>query len=218
MNLPHLKHTLNLKKINPKLILILLLSFLIPFLFIFNLDCDKCIIQSDPTESALLFFCIIPLLIIVFIFREHPIEFGFSFGDKKKVLIYSIIFSIFLIPLIFLSQYFPGVLSYYSTNTFTNIFDLLLFELKLGIGLFSWEFFFRGFALFGLYKKIGNLALPIHAIPFAIFHLGKPNIEVIFSFFAALLLGQIALKSKSFLPAFVIHWILATEMLLLTNF
>ncbi len=218
MNFQKLNHPLNLKKIDSKLILLLVFSFLIPFLLIFNLDCNKCIIQSDSAQSSILFLCIIPLIIIVFIFRENPIDFGFSLGDKKKVIIYSIIFSIFFTPLIFLVQYVPGVFNYYSANVFPSFIDFLIFELKLAIGLFSWEFFFRGLILFGLHKKLGNLALPIHAIPFAIFHLGKPNAEVFFSFFAALVLGQIALKSKSFLPAFIIHWILATELILLTNF
>jgi membrane protease YdiL (CAAX protease family) len=96
--------------------------------------------------------------------------------------------------------------------------DFLYFEATHGALLFFWEFFFRGFILFGLAKKIGPTALPVHAIPFALFHMGKPSAEVIASFFAALLLGQIALKAKSFLPAFLIHWAIHAEMIFLANF
>ncbi|MFA6065070.1 MAG: CPBP family intramembrane glutamic endopeptidase [archaeon] len=216
MHFGHLQKKLNLK-IDFKSCLLLALSLFIPFLFVVNLDCSKCIVPLDSALASLFFYGLIPLVIIVFLFREDPKVFGYSLGDKKLVLFSSIIFSLYLTPIILLFHFIPNLSAYYSIQTFASISEFILFELKLGVELFFWELFFRGFILFGLYKKLGNIALPIHAIPFTFFHLGKPPIEIIFSFIAALLLGQIALKSKSFLPAFAIHWIIATEMILLVN-
>ena len=209
MYFSYLKEIFNLKKIDFNLWLLLFLSFFIPFIFWF--------MPLNPILTSLLLYGIIPLVIIVLIFKESPKNFGFSFGNKRKVVFYSIIFSLLLTPIIVMSSFIPDVNSYYIIKTINNLSTFFLFELNNGVLLFFWELFFRGFILFGLYKKLGKAALPIHAIPFALFHVGKPGVEIVASFFAALLLGQIALKSKSFLPAFVIHWVIHAEIILLAN-
>jgi len=171
-----------------------------------------------PNITSILLYGIIPLIIIIFIFKESPKKFGYSFGNKRKVIFYSIFFSMILTPIILLGYFFPDVNTYYTIKSMTSLHSLFLLELNMGFIISFWELFFRGFILFGLYKKIGNAALPVHAIPFALFHLGKPNIEVLASFFAAILLGQIAIKSNSFLPAFFIHWVINAQLYLITNF
>jgi uncharacterized protein len=205
----YLKEIFDLEKIDIKLWFLLFLSFFIPFVFR--------LIPLDSKLNSVLLYGIIPILVIIFVFKEPIKDFGYSFGDKKKVVFYSLFFSALVIPIVALSYFIPAVINYYTIKSVFDINSFLLFELNIGFSLFFWELFFRGFVLFGLYKKLGNVALPIHAIPFALFHFGKPNIEIFASFFAALLLGQIALKSKSFLPAFVIHWVINAEIFLLLN-
>jgi hypothetical protein len=201
-----------------KVIFLIGFSFLIPFILIANQTCEECIIDS-ALNLDIIFFCgLIPTSIILFIFREPLKDFGVSFGDKKIGLFSIVFFPIYLTPFLLLIQFIPNVSMYYSMSNLTNIGSFLLFSLKLGVGMFFWEFFFRGFLLFGLYKIIGKITLPLLAVPFALAHLGKPPIEIVVSFFAALLLGHIAIKSKSFLPAFFIHWIIAVELTYLVNF
>ncbi len=85
--------------------------------------------------------------------------------------------------------------------------DLLFHStVVLGSYYFAEEFLFRGFLLFGLKKRFGEFSIIIQTIPFALFHMGKPGVEAIFSVFAGLVLGHIAYKSDSFLPVFFIHW------------
>jgi len=43
---------------------------------------------------------------------------------------------------------------------------------------------------------------------FTVMHLGKPTIEVISSFFGALILGMWALRARSMMPCFVVHALL----------
>ena len=193
-----------------KLWLLLFLSFFIPF--------AKGFFQLNEPLSSAVFYGAIPFAIILVVFRAPIKNFGISFGIKKKVILYSIVFSLLLAPAIAIAYFLPDVRAYYSIKTMAGLGDFIYFEATHGALLFFWEFFFRGFILFGLAKKIGPTALPVHAIPFALFHMGKPGAEVIASFFAALLLGQIALKAKSFLPAFLIHWVIHAEMIFLANF
>lgn len=86
------------------------------------------------------------------------------------------------------------------------------YELAYGVYMFSWEFFFRGFMLFGLERKFGNASILIQTIPFAVMHYNKPFPEAIGSIFAGVLLGVIALETRSFIYGAAIHWFVAVTM------
>jgi membrane protease YdiL (CAAX protease family) len=73
------------------------------------------------------------------------------------------------------------------------------------IDLLSWEFFFRGWILFGYARKFGDNALWLQAVPFAIAHFGKPEIETISTIFGGFIFGLVAWRSRSFIYAFSIH-------------
>ena len=78
--------------------------------------------------------------------------------------------------------------------------------------MFSWEFFFRGFMLFGLEKRFGNYSLLIQTIPFAALHNRKPIAEAMGSIVAGLLLGVVALETRSFIYGAATHWFVAMTM------
>ncbi|MFQ5612590.1 MAG: type II CAAX prenyl endopeptidase Rce1 family protein [Anaerolineae bacterium] len=83
------------------------------------------------------------------------------------------------------------------------------FFLRTGAQMFAWEFFFRGFVLFGLLDEFGRWAVPLHAGLFMIAHLGKPEIETYTSLVGGLLLGWAVLRAQGFWPGWIIHWFLA---------
>ena len=83
---------------------------------------------------------------------------------------------------------------------------MLYAEASYGLYLFCWEFFFRGYLLFGLLRSIGWAAVIVQAIAFGLLHLGKPTSEVAASFGAGIVLGILALNAKSFAPCFLLHW------------
>ena len=76
--------------------------------------------------------------------------------------------------------------------------------------LFCWEFFFRGYLLFGLARSFGIAAIALQSVPFGIMHWGKP--EFLLSFVGGLILGCLAYRAKSFLPAFIVHWVAAVGL------
>ncbi|MBN2380852.1 CPBP family intramembrane metalloprotease [candidate division WOR-3 bacterium] len=78
--------------------------------------------------------------------------------------------------------------------------------------MFGWEFLNRGFLLFALEEKMGYWAILATAVPFAILHLGKPELEAYGSFIAAIALGWLALRTRSFLPGVFLHWSVALVM------
>ena len=66
--------------------------------------------------------------------------------------------------------------------------------------------------LFGLERKFGNYTLLIQTIPFAVMHYTKPLPEAIGSIIAGVLLGILALETRSFLYGAAIHWLVAMTM------
>jgi membrane protease YdiL (CAAX protease family) len=72
--------------------------------------------------------------------------------------------------------------------------------------LFCWEWFFRGFLLFGMAQGMGAIvAILLQATLFGLAHLGKPPVEMAGAFAGGLILGAICWREKSFLPAFSAH-------------
>ena len=77
------------------------------------------------------------------------------------------------------------------------------------------EAFFRGFLVFGLYPRLGVYAVPVMVIPYTMIHFGKPAPETFAAVIAGFILGYLALKSRSFLWGWMLHWGVAITMDLL---
>jgi membrane protease YdiL (CAAX protease family) len=78
------------------------------------------------------------------------------------------------------------------------------------IDLFGWEFFFRGFILFTYARKFGAEALWLQAVPFALAHIGKPEIEAFSTIFGGFAFAWVAYRTRSFVYPFIIHWFVAS--------
>lgn len=158
--------------------------------------------------DRVLLYLIIPLLIVLVLFREHPREYGFRIGDWKRGLTYTLIGVVIMAPVI----YFLG----HDNDSMRRYYDDLLIGLPWTtlLDLFGWEFFFRGWILFGYARKFGPEALWLQAVPFAMAHIGKPEIETLSTIFGGFAFGWVAWRTKSFLYPFLIHWFIGTFIIL----
>jgi membrane protease YdiL (CAAX protease family) len=83
----------------------------------------------------------------------------------------------------------------------------LQYWLMYGLYYFGWESFFRGFMLFGLKDKFGELnSVLIQTIPSCLVHIGKPDAEIFSSIIAGVVFGLLALRTRSIWPIFIWHW------------
>ena len=158
--------------------------------------------------DRVILYLIIPLLIILLIFRENPGEYGFTFGDWKTGLLLTAIGILLMAPIIyFLGRGATSMQDYYKALTaglpWTTFLDLI-----------GWEFFFRGWILFGYARKFGPEALWLQAVPFALAHIGKPEIETLSTIFGGFAFGWIAYRTRSFVWPFLIHWFIATFIII----
>lgn len=95
----------------------------------------------------------------------------------------------------------------------TSVVALVEYELAMGIYMFCWEYYYRGFMLFGLGRTLGPVAaIVVQAYPFFLLHQHKPEPEMISSWFGGILMGWLCWRAKSAWPSFLLHWVLYTTM------
>lgn len=168
-------------------------------------------ITANKYVDRVILYLVIPLIVAVFIFRENPKEYGFSLGDWKLGLTYTLVGAIVMTPIIYyLARGNPETQKYYGALT-----DGLPWTTFLN--LIGWEFFFRGWILFGYARKFGHEALWLQAVPFALAHIGKPEIETLSTIFGGFAFGWIAYRTKSFVYPFLIHWYISTLIILVSS-
>lgn len=119
------------------------------------------------------------------------------------------------IPIVAVS--FPEFVSYYPrykpSRVQPDVLALLKYQLAIGIYMFSWEFLFRGFMLFGLARYTGPVAaILLQAYPFFLLHDIKPEPELIASWFGGILVGWLSWRAKSMWPSFLLHWVQYSAM------
>lgn len=166
-------------------------------------------LTSSVQLDRLLLYLVIPLAITLFIFREHPREYGFRLGDWKAGLLLTLGGIALIAPVLWLAgradaatrEYYQGWLTPYLVRR--NALDLL-----------GWEFIFRGWLLFGYARKFGPDALWLQAVPFALAHLGKPEIETLSTIFGGFAFGLVAWRTRSFVYPFLIHWFVSVFIVL----
>jgi membrane protease YdiL (CAAX protease family) len=157
-------------------------------------------------------YLLIPLLTVVIVFRESPREYGFRVGDWRAGLALTGLAIAVIAPVLWLlTQKDPAMQSYYGRQL-KPLTPLITF-----LDLIGWEFFFRGFILFGYARVFGDHALWLHAVPFALAHLGKPEIETVSTIFGGFLFGLVAWRTRSFFYPFLIHWFVATFTILVAG-
>ncbi len=109
---------------------------------------------------------------------------------------------------------FPSLLAYYPKSDLAreSLSGLLQVQASELVYMIGWEFFFRGFLLFGLARRDPLLAVLFQAMPFFLMHRGKPKIEMLSSFVGGCGLGWFTLRAGSILPAVLLHWMMISVM------
>ena len=184
---------------------------ILAYLFGFN---QRTIIGDEYLIVNVMWLLMVPCLLIFGLFREDLTSFGVRRTQGDAARLTWIFTGLMIIPIIIAGQ-FPIFKQTYPLRyaAATDLSALLNWELVYGCYLFSWEFFFRGFLIFGLSRSIGAWpAIILQAIGFGVMHIGKPLPEMISSFFGGIILGWLALRGKSFLPCFAIHWFISILM------
>lgn len=117
-----------------------------------------------------------------------------------------------ILPVVWIASASPAFMKFYPMYKPVAISDWLLYELIYLLQFFAVEFFFRGFCLFRLERFTGSYAIAIMVIPYALLHIYKPLPEALGSVIAGMVLGYLALRTRSIWPGLFLHGIVALSM------
>ena len=167
-------------------------------------------IFAYKSYDRMLLYLGVPMLIILLIFRESPAKYGFQIGDWKAGLaLTAVSCGVMAVVIAFVART-PAFQRYYALRVDPTI----PVPLDTALDLFGCEFLFRGFLLFALYPVCGPYAIILQAVPFTIAHYGKPELETLSCIFGGSGFGYVAWRTRSFLYPFLIHWFIATFIII----
>jgi membrane protease YdiL (CAAX protease family) len=168
--------------------------------------------------SCVLFYLILPMFFRKIVFPKSPSLFKLDI-PLKHWKVYGLMLLIMIIPLIsasFLSSFQQTYPFVYIPKEEGFYQILLLWEIGYLCQFVAVEFFFRGFLIFSFEKELGYKAVLIPLIPYVMIHFGKPFPETLGAIVAGLVLGMMALRSKSIVPGICVHFSIAIGMDLLS--
>lgn len=152
--------------------------------------------QLYTTLSFSLFFIFLPTVLVRGIFKNNLHERGLklpSLEDARPYLLIGLVMTVVLT----LACSTPGFYQFYPLYKPQKVSDWIFFECIYAFQFLGVEYFFRGPLLFNLYDKMKDHAILIMTIPYALLHIHKPFPEAVGSIVAGIILGKLALKSRS---------------------
>ncbi len=136
--------------------------------------------------------------------RLNPLKMGLGLGDRRIGLIHVLAAGILSILVVAIGTRIASVSDFYGAKPDSG---MLRYMAERVFVIFAIEYFFRGFLLFGLKEKLGRGTILVQMVPFAIMHIGKPEIEAIGCIVTGLYFGYLAYRTGSLWPPFAIHLI-----------
>ena len=193
-----------------KLTFLIILGTVVPML-----DFYKHEFFSVKAYDRFIWYFVIPMLVIVVLFRESPVVYGFKLGNWRTGLMWTAVSCVGMaIILIFIART-PSMQQYYDARAPRELWRLVL---QNGVELFAWEFIWRGLMLFAFARAFGpGPAIFLQAVPFAFMHLGKPEVETLSTIFGGAGFGFIAWQSESFIYPWLIHWFITSFTMLIAS-
>ncbi len=157
--------------------------------------------------AAFVILLIAPLLLALLL-GFKPTDLGLSFRRCGREFLLVVVLLLLMTPIVWWASTTEGFMANYPKLKIirSDIGLFIIYELIYLVKWISWEFFFRGFMLFGLAKRLGPIAIAAAMMPFVIAHLGKPELEVFGAIIAGLVLGKLSYSGKSIYPTVLLHF------------
>lgn len=134
---------------------------------------------------------------------DHGLRTG---GFIKHLWIYAAMLGFVLVPMFIVAQQddFGSYYPFYKQAA-RSWFDFLVWELVYFVQFFALEFFFRGWMLGAMRRALGFSAIFVMSVPYCMIHYGKPYLEAHGAIVAGVVLGTLAMRTKSIYGGFLLH-------------
>ncbi|HWA76918.1 MAG TPA: type II CAAX endopeptidase family protein [Polyangiaceae bacterium] len=119
-----------------------------------------------------------------------------------------------VIPVMLIVAREPDFGSYYPfyKQSSRSYFDWFCWEAMYFLQFFALELFFRGWMLGALRRSLGSSAIFAMALPYCMIHYGKPYLEANGAIVAGVVLGSLAMRTRSIYAGFLVHVTVAFSM------
>jgi membrane protease YdiL (CAAX protease family) len=163
-------------------------------------------------------YVLIPLPIWKLLFpKDSLLDMGLRVrGFLSHLWIYGLCLAV-VIPTMLIVASQPDFGTYYPfyKGSSRSWWDLIVWELMYGAQFFALELFFRGWMLGALRRAMGSAAIFAMAVPYCMIHYGKPYLETHGAIVAGIVLGSLAMRTRSIYAGFLVHITVAYAMDLL---
>jgi membrane protease YdiL (CAAX protease family) len=157
---------------------------------------------------------LVPLCLWRFFFpRDHLADFGLrGTGFRAHAWIYATCVVV-MVPVLWLVSYRPDFADFYPMykQAGRSWFDFVAWELLYLGQFFTLEIFFRGFWLRAM-RAFGAGAIWSMVVPYCMIHFGKPYLEACGAMVAGVVLGSLAMRTRSIYAGFLVHGTVAILM------
>ncbi len=134
-------------------------------------------------------------------------------GLRQHLWIYGLCLG-FVVPAMLLVASQPDFGTYYPFYKLSSrsIWDFALWESMYWLQFLALEMFFRGWILGALRRSMGAAAIFAMAVPYCMIHYGKPYLEANGAIVAGIVLGSLAMRTRSIYLGFLVHITVAFSM------
>jgi membrane protease YdiL (CAAX protease family) len=165
------------------------------------------------------FYVAIPATFVRAIWREPMSAYGFTFrGYLAHLHWYALLFVPvgLMVIAVSLQPSFQDKYPFYREAK--GAADLAVWEVAYGAQFIFLEYFFRGFLIHGLKRRLGIYGVFLMITPYMMIHFGKPMLEATGAIVAGTILGFLSLRTGSVFGGATIHILVAISMDLMALF
>jgi membrane protease YdiL (CAAX protease family) len=169
--------------------------------------------------AAVVILMAVPLVLIKWPLRDGWLDYGLRLRGTRREFLIVLGLYVGLLPILyFVSSTDAFQAKYPKLRAIEDDVTLFwLYQAAYLVKWVAWEFFFRGFLLFGFRRKFGEHAILISTIPFVLTHVGKPEAEIFGAIVAGFVLCRLALDGRSIFPGVLLHFLVAGTVDFLTS-
>jgi membrane protease YdiL (CAAX protease family) len=158
-------------------------------------------------------------LVIRFVLHERLRDHGVRFAGIGRfagpyVALYA--FALPALVLVSATDEFQRRYPFLPVGSATPVRPLLVWWLCYALQFCALEFFFRGFLVHGLAPRLGVLSVFVMVVPYNMLHYGKPALEALAAIVGGVVLGLLALRTRSIWWGAALHIAVAGTMDLLS--
>jgi membrane protease YdiL (CAAX protease family) len=156
---------------------------------------------------------LVPMAIILVVWREDPRRYGLTLGDWRRGLPITLAGIVVMAVVIWIVVQQPDFKRYYTVSLAGRPTWRLVVD--TGVDILAWEFFCRGWLLWGLGRRYGADAIWLQVIPFTLMHVYKPQLEQFSTILGGAFFGILAWRTGSMIWGWLLHWFMMAWVLLL---